>query len=290
MKKTIKKITCALLATMSVFGCAATMSGCTTAYPEVKMEIAFNGETYTLEYVLQRNVAPATVEHFLWLADNGYYDGLAVHNYDTTNFRMHTGAYSLGEEETNLVYKEYYDVIKGYKNFEQFPNSVWQDNEKTLPTYTLKGEFADNHFEVESGALQEKFGSLTMYYEALPTSAAERKVSIQRASDGELDRREYKYNHTTSAFFISMTTNSKNNASYCTFAYLDEESEDELKALQTAINEYIDSNYGEDKDDFTKSVSTVIFDDETMFSATQTVSYKVPTKAIVINEVSVTKF
>ena len=77
-KKTLKKITCTALAFASVFACAATATACETARPQVEMKIEFNGETYTLEYELYRKIAPTTVSHFIWLADNGYYDGLCV--------------------------------------------------------------------------------------------------------------------------------------------------------------------------------------------------------------------
>ncbi len=286
MKKTMKKITCALLATVSALSCAATMTGCITSHPEVEIEIAFNGNTYTLEYTLYRNVAPATVEHFLYLAGNGYYDGLAVHDYDDTTSRMYTGAYTVNANEaTQLTYKNYYDVIKTFENYKDFPCSVWESKDKALPTYTLKGEFKDNHFEVESGALEENFGSLTMYYEHISSSSASSmRVAIERASDNEMDSRDYQYNHTKSEFFISMTTNPKTNDNYCTFATLDKDSVQTLKDLQTAINDY------DDEDDFTEEVTMQVFEDETLFSATERKEYEVPKQAIVINKVKVNKY
>ena len=68
MKKTLKKITCGILAAVSVFGCAATLTACETSHPEVEMKVEFNGETYTLDYKLYRELAPQTVKHFLWFA------------------------------------------------------------------------------------------------------------------------------------------------------------------------------------------------------------------------------
>jgi hypothetical protein len=81
MKKTMNKVLCGILAGVSVFGSAAMLGGCTTNHPEVEMQIAFDGKTYTLEYTLYRKFAPNTVAHFLQLAENGYYDGLCVHDY-----------------------------------------------------------------------------------------------------------------------------------------------------------------------------------------------------------------
>ena len=127
------------------------------------MQIEFNGETYNLNYKLYRKIAPTTVEHFLYLADNGYYDGLCVHDYDADNLRMYTGGYTVATDETDsdgLEYKSYYDAIAAFDNYGKFPVSVWRDDNKKNPTYTLYGEFKNNNFEVKKGALKESFGSL----------------------------------------------------------------------------------------------------------------------------------
>ncbi len=293
MKKTMKKLTCTVLAAMSVFGCAATMSACETSHPEVKMEIAFNGNTYTLEYKLYRKIAPQTVAHFLWLAENDYYNGLAVHDYDASSSRMYTGSYSTNVNSgvAELVYKKYFDEIQGYADIDAFPHSVWVNEDKTSPTYTLKGEFEnENHFEVTNGALQETFGSLTMHYEHISNETeAEGRVYFLNASDNGTSKRKYQQNHATSAFFISMTSNPKSNSEYCTFATLAEKSEDVLKSLQSAISDYISENY-DSEDEFTQSVSVELFEDHALLETTKTVEYDVPVEPIVINKVEVKKY
>jgi hypothetical protein len=102
----LKKIITYALAVSASFACVSTFTACETARPKVEMEIVFQDETYTLEYELYRKIAPATVAHFLTLADNGYYDGLCVHDY--ADSRMYSGAYSYSAETTTdggLVYK-----------------------------------------------------------------------------------------------------------------------------------------------------------------------------------------
>jgi hypothetical protein len=134
MKKILRKITCGILATACALGCAATLTACETTHPEVEMTIEFNGKTYTLEYKLYRDLAPQTVKHFLWLADNGYYDGLCVHDYSQDDYtRMYTGAYQAAEDTEDadgLVYRKYYDTIKESKDFDDFPVSVWMPKDK----------------------------------------------------------------------------------------------------------------------------------------------------------------
>ncbi len=287
MKKTLKKLTCALLATVSALGCAATMSACETSHPKVKMQIEFNGTTYTLDYKLYRRTAPATVEHFLYLAGNGYYDGLCVHDYVEAD-RLYTGEYttaSVGE----LTRKNYYETIASYANYAQFPHSVWENDDKTAPTYTLKGEFSDNNFSVESDFIGESFGSLSMYY--YNDAKADFNVYNVRASEeGAVNKSKYKYNLTTSAFFISLKTTKTTNTSYCTFAEVEEDSRETLEALEQAINDYVSANY-EDKADFTQSVSKQVFEHDPFLKEYKTqVRFNVPKENIIIKKVEVKKY
>ena len=64
-----KKILSGILA-LTAFGCVATMTACETSRPEVQITLSFQGEEYELDYTLYRKIAPATVAHFLALADN----------------------------------------------------------------------------------------------------------------------------------------------------------------------------------------------------------------------------
>ena len=283
-----KRVVSATLALTAAFSCVGLFSACETAHPEVQITISFNDNDYTLDYKLYRKVAPATVEHFLTLAENGYYDGLCVHDYDDS--RMYTGGYSYqdGAADGGLVYKNYYDIVKSY-----IPQTVWQDESKTLPTYTLYGEFSANKFSVKNnGHLLESFGSLTMYY--TEKDGVEDSVYVQR-SDGEgVSSRAYEYNSATSLFYISLNTTAKSNKEYCTFGVLNENSNGELTDLQTAIADYIADNYGEEDDADEKFVTevTVDVDEDDAFvgGAGNEESYDVPNEPIVIKKVEVKKY
>lgn len=293
MKKMFKKLTCGILATVSVFACATTLTACETSNPEVEMQIEFNGETYTLEYKLYRNLAPKTVAHFLWLANNGYYNGLCVHDYDTEDYlRMYTGAFEAGENVGELEYRKYYETIATYKDYKEFPHSVWADKEKTTPLYTLKGEFKDNNFVVESGALKETFGSLTMYY---PTLGEDGETDVYMAFDageeGEVAARDYTYNCATSMFYISLSESSKTNNNYCTFATVQDDSKEELEELRDDIAEYVEDTYGENTEDFTTSESVNVYeDDKKLDDLSVSESYNVPKSVIKIKQIKVTKY
>ena len=297
MKKTLKKITSGILALACVFGCAATLTACETTHPEVEMKVEFNGETYTLEYKLYRELAPQTVKHFLWLADNGYYNDLCVHDYSESDYlRLYTGAYSVATSEDDadgLVYKKYYETVKGYKNFGEFPVSVWMEKEKLNPTYTLKGEFEDNNFTVKSGDLDESFGSLTMYYYGISDheDIAESDVYMIRADGKEPSKCDYKYNYTTSMFYISLATAAHDNKAYCTFATLEEDSKSTLEDFKTALTEYIEANYNGEASGFTESESvTICEDDPYLGSQSIRETFSVPKTPIIIKSVKVTKF
>ncbi len=283
MKKTLKKIIATTLAATSVLSTAALFAGCESDRPEIQMQIAFNNETYTLEYTLYRKLAPKTVEHFLALVEgkdgNSYFDGLCVHNF-TTN-RWYTGGYSYNEG--SLEYKEYYDVVKTYENF---PTSVFMLDQET-PTYTVYGEFSKNSFSVQSGALKESFGSLSMFYTDKDLGES---VYVTR-NDGEgKTRKEYVYNSATSLFYINMSDTDVVNSSYCTFATLNEESVAVLEDLQDAVSDYIKDNYDESSD-FTTSVTVYADkDDYVIGDDGQSIKYSVPEKEIKIVSVKVTKY
>ena len=281
MKKAMKKILCGALCLTACLGSALSFSACETSKPEVEMEIEFNGNTYTLEYTLYRKIAPATVNHFIALAENGYYNGLCVHNY--TSNKMYTGAYKY--ENDNLVYQKYYDIVKGYENF---PASVWTDTSKSETTYTLYGEFYSNaDFTVENGAMRQTYGALTMFYTDKNT---EDQIVIERHNGAGTAWRDYKYNSATSQFFITLDENQSANDDYCTFAELDEDSYEVLDALKEAISDYIGDNF-ELTSEFTEETELIIDEDDPFVGdQDKKVKYKVPKKAIVIKKVSVTKY
>lgn len=280
----MKRILSMVLALTATTACVGTLSACKTANPEVKIVLSFQTEEYELNYKLYRKIAPATVEHFLTLAENGYYDGLCVHDY--ADSRMYTGGYSFDAQATDnggLVYKKYYDIVKTYN----LPTTVYTDSTKRTPTYTLYGEFGANKFTVENGDKKEEYGSLTMFY--TDKTAGEVDVYLDHEEAGSSINRDYKYNSATSLFFISLSTSEMDNNDYCTFATLNgEKSVKELEELHAAINEYVQGN-----DDSKTSVSVRVDEDDTFDEVKvkgKYVSYDVLSSPVVIKKVSVKKY
>ena len=239
MKKTIRKALCGILAVATV-GSVGLMTACETNNPEVQMKVEFNGATYTLEYKLYRKITPQTVNHFLTLVSNGYYNGLCFHDFDADAGKMYTGGYKW--EDNDLVEINYFEKVSAYASF---PYSVWRDNDKKDPLYTLAGEFADNNFYVGSvnsttgkrgneNALTQTFGALTMYYTPKKT---DQEVVVARLSDSKSIEKDYKYNSATSLFSISISEEEKVDEAYCTFATLRSDFTDDLQALLDAIDE-----------------------------------------------------
>lgn len=289
MNKMMKKIVSGALALTSVVACAGTFTACETSHPEVEMKISFNGETYELNYSLYRKVAPATTKHFLWLVENNYYDGLCIHDY--TSSRMYTGAFEAAKDKNDadgLVARNYFDFVKNSKTLSAFPHSVWEDREKNLPLYTLRGEFTSNAFEVESGAFYPEFGALTMYY---TTNDASDDVYVENEGDKEMASRQYKYNSATAMFYIALS-NESSQSNYCTFALLQDGEDKVLKELQADIADYITDNYGDgETSEFTDSHSVMVGQGDMLLEDYEkTVTYKVPKAAIVIESIKITKY
>ena len=271
-----KRFLSTVLATTASLSCLSFMTACQTDRPKVQMEITFQEKSYVLNYTLYRKVAPATVEHFLTLAGNGYYNDVVVHDYDNT--RMYTGAYEHDEtEDSKLKYKNYYDIVKTYK---YFPVSVYT-SDKAEALYTLMGEFSANDVDIQNGEKKETFGSLTMYYSDKKEDVYDVIVTHPEVPGDH--PRDYKYNSATSMFFISISTAETNNAKYCTFATLNEGSVDTLKSLKSAVSEYVEGN-----DDAVEETTVKIDADDPFEGATnKTVSYDVLTDPIIIKKVTV---
>ena len=291
MKKVLKKIVSGVLAVSAFIACGATFTACETDKPEVAITLGFNGKSYTLSYQMNRKVTPKTVQHFIALADKGYYNETAdkkicIHDYEAS--RWYTGGYAYtGEESEPLRELDYFSTVKSY-----IPQSVWADSKKATPTYTLYGEFSKNNYVVENGELKESFGSLVMYYE---TKTVDAEVYIERNQDAgknaALAPRSYEYNSATSMFYISLGTSSKKNSNYCVFATLDSDSVNTLKNLQTAINDYIEDTYGEETSDFTQSeIVTIETNPAVVGDKTSSKSYDVPKQPIYLKSVKVTKY
>lgn len=292
MSKTLKKIVCATLALGTLVSAATMFSGCTTNRPEAELKLEFNGKTYTLEYTMYRKIAPATVNHFIKLVEEGYYNGLCVHNYEEN--KMYTGAYYYDETKTDLLdYKPYFETVATYKNF---PHSVWKNSDLDTPLYTLYGEFSKNDLVIKNGSFtKQSYGSLTMYY--TDKSDCDVNAYIKRNDDSETkySKRKYAYNSATSQFYISLSTTATTNTAYCTFATLNDDSKGTLEKLQKAIADYIQANFGDEDDakaDFVNVVEDVDVDtdDPIVGDDRNTADFSVPVEPITIKSVKITKY
>lgn len=263
-------------------------SACSTSRPQVEIRISFNDTAYTLKYYLYRKLAPSTVQHFMELAENGYYDGLCVHNY-VSESRLYTGAYTFDSSRSDdggLVEKNYFETVSAWN----LTQTVWQDEEHQVPLSTVYGEFSDNGFEVESGELRQTYGSLTMYYTPKLNTPY---VFVQRADGSGYDAKKYEYNSATSQFYISLSSSSSSNSSYCTFGELDEDSVSVLDDLKDAIATYIEEEYEGDAAEFAPTVKVTVDENDPIDSvsaAKETQDYSVPREPIVITSVKVLRY
>ena len=283
-KKMAKKMLTGALAITCVFGCMGTFTACDDGNPEAQITLEFNGSEYVLNYQLYKDKTPATVNHFIWLVENEYYNGLCIHNYQAANNRMYTGAYEL-DENGNLDYKDYYEFAR--KNIKSFPQTVWFDEEKEDPLFSVYGEFAENKFNVGANnkdVLKQQYGSLTMYYHAKADEDS-RKVWVKK-TNGEIIERNYSENSATSMFYISTVTSATSNSSHCTFATLN--NQDVLHDLEDAIADYIG---GEDDDWFVTS-KTMVRDplDPIVGTKNLETTYSVPNEPIIIKSARITKY
>ena len=178
----------ALIAVSSV----AMFAGCTTSNnPEVTITYTFNGKDYAVDYVLSRVDAPKTVQHFIELADAGFYDGLVVHDYQ--DYTLKTGGYKL--KNGQLVEEDYLTTVKTLEaDGASFTQSVWADEARTIPLYSVYGEFSANGVEQENGKeYVHSEGALVMYYTPKKgQGGTDEQVWVQRADGGaDNDGNEY---------------------------------------------------------------------------------------------------
>ena len=287
-KNIMKKTLCLALAVSSACVSLATMTACETSHPKVEMVLEFNNQTYTLEYNLNRKLTPATARHFLELVDAKFYDGLCVHDYQTSNNQAsnwYTGVYEYKESNGSLVYRSYFDAVKKLEEKGAFKSTVWTDEAKTSTTYTLYGEFKSNNFKVENGEVVNGFGALTMRY----TDKGDFNdwlVRCARADGNGESWKDYGYNSATSMFSINVSTTKTPLSDYCTFAELDEDSVEVLQSLKAAISDFIGEG---DSDDFTVRTEALINEEDNYANESETF-FDTPVKPITIKSMKVTKW
>lgn len=286
----------ALIAVSSV----AMFAGCTTSNnPEVTITYTFNGKDYAVDYVLSRVDAPKTVQHFIELADAGFYDGLVIHDYQ--DYTLKTGGYKI--ENNELVEVDYLTTVKALEaDGASFTQSVWADEERTIPLYSVYGEFSANGVEQENGKeYVHSEGALVMYYTPKKgQGGTDEQVWVQRADGGadndgnEYQRLGYEYNSITSLFY-TFTGESRTEADsiYCVIGKAKNYTEQMEEGLLAAITEYEDTL--EEEDSFTTELKNQKLNEKDYFENVQTAGltadYAAPLlMPITVKSVKVTKY
>lgn len=235
MKKIFKRIVVAVAA-MAVITSVPLMSGCESSHPEAVITISYNGTEYQLNYRLYRNMYPQTVQHFIELADAGFYDNTIIHNYASSYF--YGGGYSYNVEgyesdyttdyedgqgamreyfEANSKEAAYYDLF----NSGALTPSVYKDYIDdhyidALPT--VIGEVGDTHV-IQNGALTGGFGALRMYYSDKDLEMEDVVYLDKTGNEAGTIFDDYLEHSATSMFSIQTSTTS-GSTSYCIFGQL----------------------------------------------------------------------
>ncbi|MBR7099595.1 MAG: peptidylprolyl isomerase [Clostridia bacterium] len=311
LNKTIKRAVCFLFAAIMVVSTACMFGSCTSANPKVTLTVSFNSKTYKIEYKLYRKFFPQTVQHFIELAESGYYDGLCFHDYQDS-VGMFTGGYEYdaaqaGDPETRgLVEREYFSYLEEHNV--ELTQTVYKPvaagKVPTEGTNTVVGEFKSNHYEIENndkkyGSLKD--GALVMYYTD-KSEADSTQVTVKRNSktaqvgdDWEKDAewystKGYAKNSATSLFYISSVTENAVNQDYCVFGEpYNEAAQEKYEELMTAITKYIKDVEANGENSFVQETEPMLVDTEDWFyrSYKLEATYKVPMAPIILTSVKV---
>ena len=153
MKKFLRFIASALLVgaiSLSATACNQQIEkGSRIEYLDVTLEYEIDGEATekTVSFKIYSNFAPATLEHFKYLAAQGYYDGSAIS--DMTSSYVEFGAYALSGNQLLSKYdaateKNYYSIITdAYVSGKTIGSG---DLARYVADYSIVGEFEKNGF------------------------------------------------------------------------------------------------------------------------------------------------
>ena len=291
---------------------APVLSGCNTDHPEAKITISFDSKEYVLEYKLYRNMYPQTVQHFIELADNGFYNDTFVHNYTTSTW--YTGGYNYVAEteegsdelgysaaftEREAAFRDYLDANSKEKEYETLADpaagkitpSVYKDlidGDLSQPLNTLIGEFSNNQHKIDKGALKSSYGCLRMYYSAKSSIDTAKNVRVYLDKQGSPKgvMGNYSYNSATSIFSIQQNSTVSNDSNYCIFGVLQNaQALRDLKAAVTAYSNKVSSA------NFSMDVNLYVDNyDEYVGANVNEVSYRVTSQPIIIKSVKITKY
>lgn len=294
--KNMKRILCVSGSALMLAAGALSLTSCESAWPKVTVNMTFNGRSYSVAYRLNREYFPQTVRHFIELAESGYYDGMAFHDYSSEG--MYTGAYRYNADEAyGLEEVNYFEYIEAKKL--SLTQSVFKKTDGTPKAEdglnTLFGEFENNGYTITNNSQNygmEKKGSLVMYYSPATDVSDSFKVTteVSRASgDAKYQKKDYSYNSATSLFYVSFSAKSVVNKNYCVFGDLfDDKAQTVYNDLISAINDYIDSC--DEENGFTEeAVLATHVGDPYYGGYNLTATYDVPRTPIVITSMKVDK-
>lgn len=287
------KLFSVFVASALLVGCAFMLAACESRRPKISMEISFNGETYTLEYTLYRDLYAQTVAHYIELIDMGYYDNTVIHDYKESD-RMIGGGYTYDDMENGDVMEDlraldYDAATKNDAGEVTLKNiTVWSDSERTAATNRLHGEISGNGFSIDNDTgLSNTYGALGTY--SYVSSRERSLVTYKQSSSDKYGQSEYYKNSTTSLFYIFTASSGSSESRYCVFGELaDEDSKTALDDLLAAISDYVDT-LGDDAE-FTQTKEDVVIQDEFVDGGSYNVDFEVPQSKIVIENVDVVKY
>lgn len=310
----LKKAVICLISALTVTAAVGSLSACKieTAHPEAVITYSFNGTEYAVKYTLYRSVRPHTVRHFIELANEGFYNDIIVHDYDSNDW--FTGAYVYNAEDYSAKsenagqmgeYFEQYSKEDAYAKLYAdgvmtptvFKDSAYNDEtekiDKTQYVPALFGEFTNNiQQEITYDPLSAELGCLKIYYYEKETN---RKVCVLPTDDQPMRNIDYKTNCATSVFAVQTgASSSYSKSNYAVFAKVSDE--DAFDKLLDAVGDFIDDNHGGTKSDFYTAVENVRVDnadnytDKPETDKGKEVDFKAPKTPIIIKEVKIVKY
>lgn len=283
----------------AAFAVSTSMTGCKNdGHAEAEITIEYDGVSYVLEYTMYRNMYPQTVQHFIELADNGFYNNTIIHDYQTSNW--YGGGYKYvesDEEDAKASYSyayandsllEYLESNSKEKEYDTLADpakgiitpSVYgdlRDGKLANPYKTLIGEFSSNQHKIENGALKNSYGALKFYYTTISADEGKKHVYLDKQGSPLGVMGEYRYNSATSLFTIQTGTSTASDSTHCIFATLD--NTDTLKSLRTAVTK----NYEYE------DVKAYVYD-ELLGTNKVEATYRIRLKPIIVRSVRITKY
>ena len=299
--KKLGRVLCTLALAGAALAVSGTMTGCKNGHAEAKITIEYDGVSYVLEYTMYRNMYPQTVQHFIELADNGFYNNTIIHDYQTSYW--YGGGYDYKEgdvDEDELSYKQSY--AEGNEGLLEYLEQTSKENEyvklategKLTPSVyrnfvngeyqgaynTLIGEFSSNNHKIENGALSNSYGALRFYYHNVTDDkVGKTHVYLDKQDSPAGVMGEYRYNRATSLFSIQTGTSTSTDSSHCVFATLN--NTQTLRDLRTAVTKSYDY----------ENVKVYVENrDELLGSNKNEADYRLTKTAIIVKSVKITKY